>query len=169
MGGLLGTAAGGAATIETGPGALGGAAVGAVEGGELGADFGAVAGGAVGDALGDALKAIWNAKPGSNGGKECKARGAAPPNMSPEGAGRAGAFNEAKRQNGIPTSQQPESTGPNLDRRGNPQPGKQYTFRDANGKEVIIRDDAEGHDFGDGDPQNRGPHFNDPAGNHYDY
>ena len=46
---------------------------------------------------------------------------------------------------------------------------KQYTFKDPNGKEIIIRDDAEGHFFGEGNPQNRGPHFNDPAGNHYDY
>jgi filamentous hemagglutinin len=89
--------------------------------------------------------------------------------MSPAGAGRHGAFNEAKRQNNIPTSQQPESTGPNLDRGNNPQPGREYTFRDANGQEVIIRDDAAGHDFGPDDPQNRGPHSNDPDGNHYDY
>jgi RHS repeat-associated protein len=109
------------------------------------------------------------AKATSDEENECKVEGAPPPNLSPEGARRAGAFNEAKRQNGIPTSQQPESTGPNLDRRGDPQPGKQYTFRDPNGKEIIIRDDAEGHYYGDGDPQNRGPHFNDPAGNHYDY
>ena len=36
-------------------------------------------------------------------------------------------------------------------------------------KIVRIRDDAGGHDFGAGDPQNRGRHFNDEAGNHYDY
>ena len=93
----------------------------------------------------------------------------APPNNSPDGAGRQGAFNEAKRQNDIPTSQQPESTIPNVDRRGNSQPGTQYIFRDTSGNEVIIRDDAAGHNYGPGDPQNRGPHFNDPAGNHYDY
>ncbi|WP_424823298.1 hypothetical protein [Pseudomonas viridiflava] len=32
-----------------------------------------------------------------------------------------------------------------------------------------MRDDAGGHDFGSGNPQNRGSHFNDEAGNHYDY
>ncbi|WP_397458920.1 HNH/endonuclease VII fold putative polymorphic toxin [Pseudomonas asplenii] len=36
-------------------------------------------------------------------------------------------------------------------------------------KTVRIRDDAGGHDFGSGNPQNRGSHFNDEAGNHYDY
>ncbi|MBC3205754.1 hypothetical protein HU755_03080 [Pseudomonas sp. SWRI111] len=34
---------------------------------------------------------------------------------------------------------------------------------------VRIRDDIAGHDYGEGDPQNRGAHFNDEAGNHYDY
>jgi hypothetical protein len=34
---------------------------------------------------------------------------------------------------------------------------------------VVIRDDAGGHDFGDGNSQNRGSHFNDESGNHYDY
>ncbi|WP_208453032.1 MULTISPECIES: HNH/endonuclease VII fold putative polymorphic toxin [Burkholderia] len=34
---------------------------------------------------------------------------------------------------------------------------------------VIIRDDADGHYFGEGNTQNRGPYFNDPAGSHYDY
>jgi RHS repeat-associated protein len=99
--------------------------------------------------------------------------GTPPPNKSPPGAGRTGAFAEAKRQNGIPASQQPSRTGPNLDKRGNEQPGRSYEFeipKEGGGtKTVIIRDDAAGHNFGPGDPQNRGPHFNDPAGNHYDY
>jgi RHS repeat-associated protein len=96
-------------------------------------------------------------------------RGTPPPNMSPPGAGRQGAFNEAKRNNDIPVSQQPDSVTPNVDKRGTPQPGRQYNFTDSNGNPVTIRDDAGGHDFGPNDPQNRGPHFNDPAGNHYDY
>ncbi len=123
----------------------------------------------------DAHKAAANAAPtqaaASPGGTDPHDRppkDAPPPNKSPEGAGRQSALNEAKRQNKIPTSQQPESTVPNVDRRENPQPGRQYKFSDVNGKEVIIRDDAAGHDFGPGDPQNRGPHFADPAGNHYD-
>jgi len=56
------------------------------------------------------------------------AKGTIPENMSPIGAGRSGAFNEAKRQSGIPTSQQPSRTLPNVDKRGNPQPGKIYEF-----------------------------------------
>jgi RHS repeat-associated protein len=99
--------------------------------------------------------------------------GAKPPNMSPVGAGRRGAFNEAKRQSGIPTSQQPSRVLPNSDLRGNPQPGRVYEYEipAAGGgtRTVRIRDDAGGHDFGPGNPQNRGSHFNDKAGNHYDY
>ncbi|TJZ72022.1 HNH/endonuclease VII fold putative polymorphic toxin [Chitiniphilus eburneus] len=34
---------------------------------------------------------------------------------------------------------------------------------------VRFRDDAGSHNFGQGNPQNRGPHFNDPLGQHYDY
>ncbi|WP_108097476.1 MULTISPECIES: HNH/endonuclease VII fold putative polymorphic toxin [unclassified Pseudomonas] len=34
---------------------------------------------------------------------------------------------------------------------------------------VVIRDDAGGHDFGDGNSQNRGSHFNDESGSHYVY
>ncbi|WP_186060755.1 hemagglutinin repeat-containing protein [Burkholderia gladioli] len=97
----------------------------------------------------------------------------APPNMSPNGAGRSGAFNEAKRAAGIPVSQQPSAVYPNTDKRGNPQPGYQYEYTipalGGGTQTVIIRDDADGHYFGEGNAQNRGPHFNDPAGNHYDY
>jgi hypothetical protein len=99
--------------------------------------------------------------------------GQPPPNLSPEGAGRRGAFNEAKRLNGIPTSQQPNSQGPNLDRNGNPQPGRRYDFnitREGGGTSTVtIRDDAAGHFYGRNNPQNRGPHFNDPLGRHFDY
>ena len=106
----------------------------------------------------------------STGGGGPARTGAPPASMSPEGAKRQGAFNEAKRQNGIPTTQQPKKVGPNLNRDQRPQPGRQYTFSDPKGgPDIIIRDDAAGHDYGPGDPQNRGPHFNDPAGNHYDY
>ncbi|WP_024686659.1 MULTISPECIES: hypothetical protein [Pseudomonas syringae group] len=50
-------------------------------------------------------------------------KGTIPENMSPIGTGRSGAFNEAKRQSGIPTSQQLSRTVPDVDKRGNPQPG----------------------------------------------
>jgi hypothetical protein len=93
--------------------------------------------------------------------------------MSPSGAGRQGALNEAKRQSGIPTSQQPAQVLPNLDKRGEAQPGRTYLYEiPASGgrrQSVRIRDDAGGHNYGPGNLQNRGPHFNDPAGNHYDY
>jgi RHS repeat-associated protein len=96
-----------------------------------------------------------------------------PPNMSPPGAGRRGAFREAKRRSEIPVSQQPSRVLQNVDRRGHPQPGRIYEFDvpdDGGGfKTVRLRDDAGGHNFGPNDPQNRGPHFNDEAGNHYDY
>ncbi|WP_338327556.1 HNH/endonuclease VII fold putative polymorphic toxin [Rosenbergiella epipactidis] len=62
---------------------------------------------------------------------------------------------------------------PNVDKRGNPQPGKIYEFdvpKPGGGTQTIqIRDDAKGHFFGEKDIQNRGPHFNDQEGNHYDY
>jgi RHS repeat-associated protein len=90
--------------------------------------------------------------------------GAPPPNFSPPGAGRRGAFREAKRKCNIPMCQQPSSVGPNLDRRVHRQAGRAYNFGNCQ-----IREDAGGHDYGPGNNQNRGPHFNDPAGNHYDY
>ena len=102
-----------------------------------------------------------------------KCEGVKPANMSPPGAGRSGAFNEAKRQSGIPTSQQPSRVLSNVDKRGDLQPGRTYEYEvPASGgktKTVSIRDDAGGHDFGRGNSQNRGSHFNDEAKNHYDY
>ncbi|NOT88814.1 MAG: type IV secretion protein Rhs [Lysobacter sp.] len=101
------------------------------------------------------------------------AKRAAPPNLSPAGAGRRGAFNEAKRQSGIPTSQQPSRVLTNVDKRGNLQPGRIYEFEipapGGGTRTMRIRNDAGGHNFGPANPQNRGPHFNDAKGNHYDY
>ena len=88
-----------------------------------------------------------------------------PANMSPEGAGRKGAFKEAKRQNGIPVSEQPKKVGPNINKQGKRVPGRQYEYENG----TIIRDDALGHIFPDNPTQNRGPHFNDNSKNHYDY
>ncbi|NVK20814.1 MAG: hypothetical protein HWE30_19215 [Methylocystaceae bacterium] len=98
-----------------------------------------------------------------------------PANLSPLGAGRSGAFKQAKRDMGIPVSQQPNRVLPNIDKRGNVQPGKiyEYDIIDPNavgGKRTVkIRDDAEGHLSLDDPSQNRGPHFNTPDGGHYDY
>ena len=91
--------------------------------------------------------------------------GKRPPNLTPQGAGRNGAFREAKRKSGIPVSEQPRSVTPSVDKRGNRIPGRDYDFGD--GK--VIREHSEGHIFPDDPSQNRGAHFNDPDGNHYDY
>ncbi|NJC69862.1 hypothetical protein HC031_09040 [Planosporangium thailandense] len=99
--------------------------------------------------------------------------GCAPPNLSPAGAGRSGAFNQAKRDSGIPTSQSPSRVLPNVDRRGNPQPGTIYEFEvpapGGGTRTIRIRDDSAGHIFPDDPSQNRGPHFNTENGDHYDY
>jgi hypothetical protein len=100
-------------------------------------------------------------------------KGEKPRNFTPDGAGRDGAFNEAKRLNGIPTSQQPDRVSENRDARGNLQPGRTYEFdvpRPGGGTQTIpIRDDAAGHKYPDNPGQDRGPHFNDPSGRHFDY
>ena len=99
-----------------------------------------------------------------NNGNNDEKVGTRPPNLTPEGAKRRGAFREAKRRNGIPNSQQPKQ-GPNHDRDGKIQPGREYRFEDG----TVIREDSAGHEYPDDPIQNRGPHFNDPSGNHYDY
>ena len=43
-----------------------------------------------------------------------------------------------------------------------------YEFDTPSGKKSI-RDDSKGHSFKDDPSQNRGPHFNDDQGRHYDY
>ena len=91
--------------------------------------------------------------------------GAKPPNLTPDGARRKGAFRKAKRNSGIPVSEQPKKVTQAVDKRGNRIPGKDYNF--GNGK--VIRDHSGGHKFPDDPTHNRGPHFNDPKGNHYDY
>ena len=85
--------------------------------------------------------------------------------MSPSRVGRRGAYREAKRINNISVSEQPKNIYPNIDRRDKMQPGKTYEFKNG----TIIRDDAKGHVFLDDPTQNRGPHFNDSNGNHFDY
>ncbi|EJP18331.1 RHS repeat-associated core domain protein [Leptospira interrogans str. FPW2026] len=106
---------------------------------------------------------------GSSSGKinktpKTKVKGDRPENYTPEGFGRRGAFREAKRNSGIPVSQQPKTT-PAKDKRGNKIPGRDYDFGD--GK--VIRDHSGGHKYPDNPNQNRGPHINDTSGNHYDY
>jgi len=92
--------------------------------------------------------------------------------LSPEGAGRNGAFREAKRRSGIPVCQQPVGIKANDKNRD---PGKIYEFQDPKkpndpkAPKIEIRDDYKGHTFPDDPSQNRGPHFNDQNGGHYDY
>ena len=99
--------------------------------------------------------------------------GKRPPNLTPPGAGRRGAFRQAKRNSDIPVCTCPSRISANLDKRGNIQAGKNYEFdrRSSTGENVTvkIRDDAGGHYFGKDDSQNRGPHFNDEKNGHYDY
>ncbi len=98
---------------------------------------------------------------------------ACPPNLSTPGAARSGAFRAAKFGSGVPRSQSPSAVLPNVDKAGNPQPGRIYEFTvpKAGGgtQNTQIREDSAGHFYGSGNEQNRGPHFNDPYGGHYDY
>ena len=84
-----------------------------------------------------------------------------PENFAPAGAGRRGAFNQAKRDLGIPVSKQPVVL-PNVDKRGNVVPGRVYDFDG-----IQIRDDVLGHSFSDGGQLP--PHFNTQNGRHYFY
>ncbi|MBO1751237.1 hypothetical protein J4G33_05420 [Actinotalea sp. BY-33] len=102
----------------------------------------------------------------------CGTAGSPPANLSPPGSGRHGAFGQAKRDSGIPVGQQPARVGPNVDRRGQVQPGRTYEFEvpgPAGPRRISIRDDAGGHAYPDNPVQNRGPHFNTEDGGQYDY
>ena len=89
-----------------------------------------------------------------------------PPSLTPEGAGRSGAFREAKRNSGIPVSERPIKVEPAKDRNDKllPGGGRDYYFKD--GK--VIREHYE-HIYPDDPYQNRGSHFNDIYSEHYDY
>ncbi|UZN02627.1 Hint domain-containing protein [Cellulomonas sp. S1-8] len=60
---------------------------------------------------------------GAQDAEVCPAQGKRPSNLSPVGAGRSGALNQAKRDSGVPASMSPTRTLPNLDRRGMSSPG----------------------------------------------
>ena len=85
---------------------------------------------------------------------------------------RKKAFNEAKRDANIPTSQQPSKvervkmTEPDyagghtlLDKNGNVQYSREYHFVNNRGEETVIQDHSFGHTFDDG-VGNQGSHFN---------
>lgn len=63
------------------------------------------------------------------------------PNNSKVFSSRHQAFNEAKRELGIPTSSQPIRVTPNIARNGKKQPGRIYYFEN----DKVIRDDIAGH------------------------
>ncbi len=103
-----------------------------------------------------------------------------PINLSPQGAGRRGAFREAKRDSNIPMIEHPKSITTNETRSGKPQKGRVYKFDLEPNPNVRIREDSGGHNYGKGNSQNRGSHFNTvienketreykETGNHYDY
>jgi hypothetical protein len=110
----------------------------------------------------------------NNGACETDVLDKRPPNMSPEGAGRRGAFRAAKRGAKIPVSAQPIAVLPNIGRdEVTVNPGRVYRFKvyDPGDPDayVDIREDSAGHIYPDGHSQDRGPHFNTPNGDHYDY
>ena len=86
-----------------------------------------------------------------------------PKDLTPDGSGRKGAFNAAKREIGVPTSQQPKQVLPNINRKGKVVPGRVYDF--GNGR--FIRDDVLGHIFDDGTIIGR--HLNTNRGSHFFY
>ncbi|MFF4716763.1 HNH/endonuclease VII fold putative polymorphic toxin, partial [Streptomyces eurythermus] len=83
---------------------------------------------------------------------------------------RNAAFREAKRDLGIPMSQQPEQIRivPMTDRTGqqvmdashNPVMTREYVYKRSDGNRVIIQDHAYGHYYGEGGVGDQGPHFN---------
>ena len=89
--------------------------------------------------------------------------GASPPNLSPPGAGRNGAFREAKRYLDIAMNA-PCKIKPARDKKNNLTGKKEYDFGD--GK--VIRQDPP-HNYGPGNSQNRGNHFNTPDNAHFDF
>ena len=84
--------------------------------------------------------------------------------------GRKGAFNQAKRDSGIPRSQQPDSVNhvPLTDMNGKsilgsdgkPIMTREYTYTRADGSKVVIQDHSAGHKFGQGGIGDQGSHFN---------
>ena len=80
---------------------------------------------------------------------------------------RGEAQNDAKRDAGVPTSQQPEKqetvplTDPNGKQvvvNGKPQTSREYTHTTGSGEKVVIQDHSQGHSFPDAGQV--GPHFN---------
>jgi hypothetical protein len=107
--------------------------------------------------------------------------GTPPPNMSPRGARRRGAFRQAKRDANIPVSQQPNTVynsrtkryeqynevpmlgadkKPIKDSNGNIVYTKEYHYTNKDGEDIVIQDHGAGHQFGEGGTGDQGSHFN---------
>ena len=92
--------------------------------------------------------------------------------MSPEGGGRRGAFREAKRQNDVPVSQQPNRVGSIAIERGTDQEepmNSRFLLKVVERARCAYARTRRVTTSDPGISQNRGPHFNDESGNHYDY
>jgi RHS repeat-associated protein len=81
--------------------------------------------------------------------------------------GRSKALNDAKRDAGVSTSQQPETqqnvpltdqSGKQVVVNGKPQTSREYTHTTGSGDKVVIQDHSQGHSFPDGGTV--GPHIN---------
>ncbi|WP_394845130.1 hypothetical protein LZC95_49765 [Pendulispora brunnea] len=83
---------------------------------------------------------------------------------------RSGAFNQAKKDLGLPRAQQPDAVKriPMTDRDGNrilnaskqPIMTREYTYTRPDGSKVVIQDHSAGHQFGEGGVGDQGAHFN---------
>lgn len=83
--------------------------------------------------------------------------------------GRNGAFLAARRDLGIPGSEQPtvrrvmmtdRNGAPVLDANKNPLMTREYVYARPDGSIVVIQDHGAGHYFGEGEVGGQGPHFN---------
>ncbi|ATB26793.1 HNH/endonuclease VII fold putative polymorphic toxin [Melittangium boletus] len=107
---------------------------------------------------------------GSRPGKPVSLKKAPVVNEQPPG--RTGAFKKAKRDAGIPKRQQPERVDTEVpmmdkfgrtikDKNGKPIMTREYHYKRADGKEIVIQDHSSGHQFGEpGGVGDQGPHLN---------
>jgi RHS repeat-associated protein len=131
-----------------------------------------------GSAIGNFMRTDFgSAGFGARGSAEAavpSANASRPVNLSPPGAGRRGAFRQAKFDMGIPRSQQPTAVRTVPDRTNPGKTVREFDFDvpspdGGSVRRVTIRDDRNGHRYLDNPTQNRGPHFNTPNNGHYDY
>ncbi|WP_165857447.1 RHS repeat-associated core domain-containing protein [Marinobacter sp. JSM 1782161] len=103
-------------------------------------------------------------------GSHVSNRGSDDRDIDPPLPSRRAAFREAKRDLGIPQSQNPEEVNrvPLTDSNGHsilgedymPVMTREYIFRRSDNSQIVIQDHSAGHEFGDGGAGDQGPHFN---------